>query len=204
MALLAHSFFQVLPAEYTLLRGDCAVSLRRFLPEGRAEKSLGCYVGSVRTEYSRSAGSLLNDATKTKESIMATLERRGRDMPVGYLCELSDLQTWLQANMGKKREAAWELSNVGSLEGTSTESGKPTTNLEHMLFSQSASACSGAVKVSVATGRNGQLHVCFSWQRGIVEDGLVQNMISTFHRKTVQTCKEKSENGKSQARYVND
>lgn len=47
-----------------------------------------------------------------------------------------------------------------------------------MLFSQSASACSGAIKVSGVTGRDERLALGFSWQEGVVDDGTVERLVA--------------------------
>lgn len=101
-------------------------------------------------------------------------------MPVGYLKHVGgDMESWLSGKLGKKRAAAWELSNVGVV-GPAGSDGEGQYKMERMLFSQSASACSGAVKVSVVTGRDQQLGFCFSWQEGIVDESLAERIVSTF------------------------
>ncbi|KAF0327779.1 hypothetical protein GQ607_004988 [Colletotrichum asianum] len=182
MALLAAAFFKVLPDDYDTLQGDCAVSLRHLLPDPINDRSLGCYVGSFSEQYSRSAdpASVWSDARRTKATINKAAKRRGADMPVGYLRHVADdMSGWLSRKLGKKRAAAWELRNVGVVgsAGKVTETG---FKMERMLFSQSASATSGAVKVSVVTGRDGQLGFAFSWQEGIVEERLAEEVVSTF------------------------
>ncbi|KAL3298515.1 Alcohol acetyltransferase [Colletotrichum asianum] len=182
MALLAAAFFKVIPDNYDTLQGDCAVSLRHLLPGPINDRSLGCYVGSFSEQYSRSAdpASVWSDARRTKATINKAAKRRGADMPVGYLRHVADdMSGWLSRKLGKKRAAAWELSNVGVVgsAGRVTETG---FKMERMLFSQSARATSGAVKVSVVTGRDGQLGFAFSWQEGIVEERLAEEVVSTF------------------------
>lgn len=79
--------------------------------------------------------------------------------------------------MGQARPTALELSNVGKL----APSNQPKDyELQSILFSQSAGACSGAIKVSAATGRDGRLTLGFSYQEGVVEDGMVEGMVQAF------------------------
>ncbi|KAF5504286.1 putative alcohol acetyltransferase FCK4 [Colletotrichum fructicola] len=182
MALLAAAFFKVLPDDYDTLQGDCAISLRHLLPVPISDRSLGCYVGSFSEQYSRSAdpASVWSDARRTKSTIDEVTKRRGADMPVGYLRHVADdMPGWLSGKLGKKRAAAWELSNVGVV-GYAGKVTETEFKVERMLFSQSASATSGAVKVSVVTGRDGQLGFAFSWQEGIVEERLAEEVVSTF------------------------
>ncbi|KAL0944954.1 uncharacterized protein CTRU02_202841 [Colletotrichum truncatum] len=178
MALLAATFFKVLPEQYDTLQGDCAVSLRHLLPPPIDDRSLGCYVGSFSEKYSRKCESVWSDARRTKETIDEVGNRKGADMPVGYLQHVSeDISGWLSVKVGKKRAAAWELSNVGVV--SEAQSDGPI-ELERVLFSQSASACSGAVKVSVVTGRDKRPGFCFSWQEGIVQEDLAEEIVSSF------------------------
>ena len=79
--------------------------------------------------------------------------------------------------MGQPRHSALELSNVGRL----TPSGRSKDcEIESVLFSQSAGACSAAIKTSAATGRDGRLTLGFSYQEDVVEKGLVERMIEGF------------------------
>ncbi|KAF5004524.1 hypothetical protein FDECE_8979 [Fusarium decemcellulare] len=176
MSVIAVAFFRLLPQEYTTMQGDCAVSLRRFLPADIDQRSAGCYVGSFSEVYNRDTLSLWKDAKRTKNTIDEALRERGTDMPVAYLKHVPNLIQWLAGKMGKKRWAAWELSNVGGV-GKPPDSKLEDGPIQSVMFSQSASACSGAVKVSAASGRDGRLGLGFTWQDGIVDDELVHDLI---------------------------
>lgn len=179
MSLIAGAFFRILPPEYSIVQGDCAVSLRRFLPDYIDQRSAGCYVGSLSEVYSRESQSIWKDAKRTKKTIDETLQLRGADMPVGYLKHIPDIFGWLSGKIGKRRWAAWELSNVGGFDdapGLKVED----RQIQSVMFSQSASACSGAVKVSAASGRDGKLGLGFTWQEGIVGDEVVKGLIESL------------------------
>lgn len=179
MSLIAGAFFRVLPPEYTAVQGDCAVSLRRFLPDYIDQRSAGCYVGSLSEIYSRESQSIWKDAKRTKKTIDETLQLRGGDMPVGYLKHVPDISGWLSGKIGKRRWTAWELSNVGGFDdapGLKIED----RQIQSVMFSQSASACSGAVKVSAASGRDGRLGLGFTWQQGIVGDEVVKELVQSL------------------------
>lgn len=51
-----------------------------------------------------------------------------------------------------------------------------------MVFSQSAGVIGCAVKVSVIMGGDGCLVLTFSWQEGVVEDGLVGEVMGMVER----------------------
>ncbi|KAJ0376294.1 hypothetical protein COL26b_005495 [Colletotrichum chrysophilum] len=192
MALMAAAFFKVIPDNYDTLQGDCAVSLRHLLPGPINDRSTGCYVGSFSEQYSRSAdpASMWSDARRTKATIDEVTRKRGADMPVGYLRHVADdMSGWLSGKLGKKRAAAWEISNVGVV-GSAGKVTETEFKMERMLFSQSASATSGAIKVSVVTGRDGQLGFAFSWQEGIVEKRLAEELVSTFRESLLALVSE--------------
>ncbi|KAI8678024.1 hypothetical protein NCS55_00521400 [Fusarium keratoplasticum] len=179
MSLIAGAFFRVLPSEYSVVQGDCAVSLRRFLPDYIDQRSAGCYVGSLSEVYNRESQSIWRDAKHTKKTIDETLQLRGADMPVGYLKHVPDIAGWLSRKMGKRRWAAWELSNVGGFDdapGLKSED----RQIQSVMFSQSASACSGVVKVSAASGRDGRLGLGFTWQKGVVGDEVVKELAQSL------------------------
>ncbi|KAH8694355.1 hypothetical protein BGZ61DRAFT_493931 [Ilyonectria robusta] len=190
MSITANALFHVLPSEYTFLWGDCAVSLRPFLSSSITERSLGCYVGSFSERFERFNVSIWDDSKRTKSTIDNLRKTNGKDMPVTFLQEVSDMcdmREWLSEKMGKRRWAAWELSNVGTL----AQAGAPERakcQIKTLLFSQSASACSGAIKISVATGRDQRMTLGFSWQEDVVEKPIVAELIQEMNRLVIQTA----------------
>ncbi|KAL3472736.1 hypothetical protein BJX99DRAFT_210569 [Aspergillus californicus] len=172
--LIATSLFSVLPATYHTLQADCAVSLRRFLPKPVTATTLGCYVGSLSTTYSRiPAFDFWGEARRAKMVIEHAMAKKGGDMSVGYLAFIPNLHPWMLQKLGRKRMGAFELSNVGVC---STSRGGVGFEIESVLFSQSSSACSAAIKASAVTGRDGRLALGFTWQEGIVEGDMIENV----------------------------
>jgi len=178
-ALIAQSIFVSLPSEYTILQGDCAVSLRRFLPMPITCTSLGCYVGSLSVIYHRRQSFDWKEAHRTKAAIAEAVAGKGRDMQVAYLNCIPDMHAWMKQKLGKKRMGSFELSNVGETEDQRADS---SVRIEGMLFSQSSSACSAAIKVSAVTGRDGKLALGFTWQEGIVEDTMIEKIKKALKR----------------------
>lgn len=175
--LIATCIFSVLPSKYRTLQGDCAVSLRKFLPEPVTATTLGCYVGSSSTTYHRMSYFDWDEARRTKIAIEHTMARKGCDMQVGYLPFIQNQHHWMLQRLGRKRTSAFELSNVGA---TSTLRGGSNFEIESMLFSQSSSACSAAIKVSAVTGRDGRLTLGFSWQEGVIDADIIERVKRAF------------------------
>ena len=176
-ALIATCIFSVLPATYLTLQGDCAVSLRRFLPEPVTATTLGCYVGSLSTTYHREPSFNWDESRRTKVAIEHAMAQKGGNMPVGYLALIQNQHHWMLQKMGKNRKSAFELSNIGT---TSTLRGGANFEIESMLFSQSSSACSGAIKISAVTGPDGRLALGFTWQEGAIEAGMIEKVQSVL------------------------
>ncbi|KAL3440278.1 alcohol acetyltransferase [Aspergillus insuetus] len=172
-ALIAASLFSALPLKYQTLQTDCAVSLRRFLEEPVTDTSLGCYVGTSSISYSRMPSFRWSEARRTKEIIEQVIAKKGGDMPVGYMQRVPNMHQWMLQKLGRARKAAFELSNVGKV--SDLQRGFKF-EIQGMLFSQSSSACSAAIKVSAVTGRDGRLALGFTWQEGIVESELVERI----------------------------
>jgi hypothetical protein len=80
--LIAKCIFAVLPPVYTTLQSDCAMSLRKFLPEPVTPFTLGCYVGSLSLTYERASSLNWDEARRTKMSIECIMPQRGSDMSV--------------------------------------------------------------------------------------------------------------------------
>ncbi|KAL4992678.1 hypothetical protein BDW68DRAFT_173066 [Aspergillus falconensis] len=171
--LIVTCMFSALPPTYNTLRADCAVSLRKFLPEPVTATTLGCYVGSLSTTYHRAPSFDWKEARRTKSAIEHTMAQRGADMPVGYLAYIPNQHDWMLQKLGRKRMSALELSNVGA---SAASRGSSNFEAESMLFSQSASACSAAIKVSAVTGPDGRLALGFTWQEGAIESGMIERV----------------------------
>lgn len=171
--LITAGLFSVLPSKYRKMQADCAVSLRRFLPEPVTATTLGCYVGSLSMTYHRMPSFDWAEARRTKVNIEQAVAKKGGDMPVGYLKFIPNQHIWMRQKLGRKRMSGFELSNVGA---SSVSRGKRDFEIESILFSQSSSACSAAIKVSAVTGPDGRLALGFTWQEGIVEADMVEKL----------------------------
>ena len=155
------------------------MSLRHFLPLPITSHSMGCYVGTFNEQYIKTSESVWQDARRTKMTIDRAVGTQGADMPLGYLGHVPNMAQWFLDKIGKPRAAGFELSNVGFLQ---SEKSCHRYGIQSLLFSQSAGACSAAVKISAVTGRDGRMGVAFSWQEGVVADNTVNEVMQTLER----------------------
>ncbi|KAI9042906.1 uncharacterized protein KD926_004972 [Aspergillus affinis] len=186
MSLIARSFLHALPEEYTSIKGDSAMSLRHFLPLPITSHSMGCYIGTFNEQYRRTSESVWQDARRTKMTIDRAVEGQGADMPLGYLGHVPNMAQWFLDKIGKPRAAGFELSNVGFLQ---SERSFHRYGIQSLVFSQSAGACSAAVKISAVTGRDGRMGLAFSWQEGVVADHTVHEVMQTLERQVEEMVK---------------
>jgi hypothetical protein len=175
MSIIARSCFEALGSEYTVIFGDCAASLRRFFSEKLGDRTLGCYVTGFTQAYSRDSSCIWDDTKRTNITISDTLKRRGVDSSSSFLQTVPDVAQWLKDKQGKRRWPAWELSNVGTVRQVSGD-GTGSYSMQSLLFSQSSSACSGAIKISTASGRDERLSLGLSYQRDVVEKRLIEEI----------------------------
>ncbi|KIX01499.1 uncharacterized protein Z518_09225 [Rhinocladiella mackenziei CBS 650.93] len=201
-SMLAAALFECLPPQYTSIKIDCAVSLRQWLPTPVTETSMGTFVDIFGETYSRESEQATfswDDARRTQRAISNVMQRRKGDELWKTLMQVEngDLKAWLQGKLGHSRVCAMELSNVGKLPKPASptrESKGYEYQIEGLLFSQSAGACSAAIKVSAVTGRDGCLTLGFSWQEGVVDDKMVERVICELERIVKETLQE-SEQG---------
>ncbi len=183
-AMLVGALFSKLPREYRTVKTDCAISLRDWLPDPIDADSMGVFVDTFFETHQRPA---LQDrpkcafswamAKETGKRIDRVVQERKGDGLIGRLSQVQDVKSWTMERMGHRRTTSLELSNVGKL--PSLVAVKDYV-IESLVFSQSAGALSGAIKVSCVTGRDGRLVLGFTWQKGVVDEDLVDGVISEF------------------------
>jgi hypothetical protein len=182
--ILAAALFRLLPQEYAMIQVDCAISLRPWLAPSVLADSIGCLVDNFSTRYHWGPFDW-DEVRRTKDVIDAVMKKRGGDNLCGKIRQIPDLKSWFEGQMGQQRPSAMELSNIGKF-GPSLEF--DDFGIEGILFSQSAGACSGAIKVSIATGRDERLSLGFSWQGGVVENDFVDRLIGELDNLLIEVC----------------
>jgi hypothetical protein len=195
-AMLVAVTFSALPStQYSLLRVDGAVSLRRWLPRDAVDDScMGNYVSRYLTEHSRpstSRGSSdtarayfsWREARRIKHTIDIEVGNKGKDSVVGLLRFAGDLHRLFESKIGKAREESFEFSNIGvfsqdSIVASGVDSGK--WMLGKAVFSQSADMVGAGFEVSLVTGADGRLNIGFSWLEGVVEESWINEVINSY------------------------
>ncbi|EXJ65764.1 uncharacterized protein A1O5_11005 [Cladophialophora psammophila CBS 110553] len=177
-AMLVAALFTHVPPDYTTIKSDCAVSLRQWLPNPINADSMGVFVDTFFMTHER-APFTWEEARRIKNRIDQVMQEKGGDGLLEKLSRIADFESWMKGKMGRRRTTSLELSNVGHLGPSQADK---DYQIESLLFSQSAGASSGAIKVSAVSGRDGRLTLGFSWQEGVVENQVVQDVVREFHR----------------------
>ncbi len=179
-AMLAAGVFRQLPPSYTVLESSCAISLRGWLPPPITADVMGVFVESFSDTFHRGDKFSWDDARRAKATIdQVVRQRRGTTIDELARVDPADLKSSQLNKMGRPRLVAWELSNVGRLLAPEDTLNK-AYQIQSLLFSQSAGAASGAIKVSAVTGRDQRLNIVFTWQEGVVEDDMVAGVVKDF------------------------
>ena len=205
--LLASVLLTQLPASYTHISGLCPVSLRPWIQHAVPPVSLGTYITCTSTSHARGPFSW-DEARRVKDELNAFVARDLGALVIGTFAESHrqrkiggegegeeepSFDDMLLAQLGREREAGFEVSNLGFVRGVDGDVGAhncggandgrekklqtPTWTLGRMIFTQSASAFGSAVQVGAVTGPSGELCVSFVWQTGVVSKDFVGRLV---------------------------
>ncbi|KAJ5824893.1 hypothetical protein N7447_007233 [Penicillium robsamsonii] len=181
--IVARSIFAHIPPEFTLLACTGALSSRRWLPEVITDESMGVWVQDYEETYSRAAVALSDgsfpweETRRSRKTIQSVLKMEGKNASTSLLQFVDDFQDELCfSKVGKDREKSFEVSNVGVL---NPQTNPDLPSIQGMVFSQCASVMGNAIELSVVTGGDGCLVLAVSWQQGVVEADLVNQVIES-------------------------
>ncbi|KIW74267.1 hypothetical protein Z517_12207 [Fonsecaea pedrosoi CBS 271.37] len=195
--LVAGALFAHLPEKFTKVACSGALSVRGFLPAdaGITEDSMGVWVQGMSDTYTRDhfsttqhgdsdkgAHDLLPwpEARRSRQNIERVLSLKGHNTDVGMLRFVQDYQEELfLSKVGKDRDSSFEVSNLGLFKKQPPSGDVEGVEMGRMVFTQSAGVTASAIQVSVVTGADGCLVLGVTWQKGIVDDDLVEKMLKS-------------------------
>jgi hypothetical protein len=91
---------------------------------------------------------------------------------------LNDYRGWFKKRVGKTREASFEVSNIGVIDGGMERSG--TARFRRIIFSQSASVTGSPYCFCIATAKGGDMAIALSWQFGILDDKTAREVLAAL------------------------
>jgi hypothetical protein len=166
-----------------LLTGTIALSLRRFT--GVDDRKIVNYVASVTTRFATrpksgylfASGSSPFDwgVVRSCKKAIDAVAMSPADQDTILLRFLKDYSGWFKKRIGKRREASFELSNIGTVGGE----GDPA-RFTRIIFSQCASVTGPPYVFCIATVNGGDMAVALTWQDGIVEDQAARELLAAL------------------------
>jgi hypothetical protein len=175
----------VLYPTHSRFTGTIPFSLRKFT--GHSDRDMGCFVSNLQPRFSAeerppwgyiSCCSDSNDgpekddeklweSARAVKKLTAEQTSTTTNQNVGLLKFVSDLPKLFYGMFGKKREHAFEVSNIGVLDG-GVGGGK--AYFDRAQFSTALSVYGDPYAISVASAKNGFITVSLNWETGVVRD----------------------------------
>ncbi|PYI03573.1 hypothetical protein BO78DRAFT_451642 [Aspergillus sclerotiicarbonarius CBS 121057] len=191
-SMVATILFENLPSDVEAVTCIIPINLRPWLrlPRQIANGAIGSYFDVTRARLRRPARNLPDNApaniwSGAAEVSTAINDYRGNVSPSGepytsvaIFNTISDVPAIFKGMVGKPRDAALEVTNVGvfSRATTSITEKACVWHVTKVLLSRSCAITGAAVTVSVATDEDGTMALGFSWQEGVVESSFVDNV----------------------------
>lgn len=189
---LATVLFDILPPDVEALTCIIPINLRPWLqlPREVGDDALGTYFDATRVLFkrpeqipmaphsvdvwtaARKVSSIVND-------YLSNVSPSGEPYTaVSALETIPDVSAIFKPMIGKPRDAAFEVTNVGifATRATPETSEASIWQVGKVVLSRSCLVTGAAVTVSVATGGDGSMTIGYSWQEGIVSDELVEEI----------------------------
>ena len=89
---------------------------------------------------------------------------------VGLLKFVSNFPPFFYGKLGNKRDYAFEVSNIGVLDGGVGEGRKGKVSFDRIMFTSSQSCYGAPFCFCIASAKCGDLVVALSWEKGVVTD----------------------------------
>ncbi|CAI6101130.1 unnamed protein product [Clonostachys chloroleuca] len=189
-SIIAEALFKALPSTEEAFTCIIPVSLRPWLnmPSDTSIAAIGTYFDAMKVQFTRADPPPQSDRTwaragkvsKAINEYLANVSPSGEPYTaVSVFKNLPELCPIFTSMIGNPRDAAFEVTNIGRFTsgvGTDTER-NARWEVGKMMLSRGAVVSGAAVTVSVATGGNGSMCIGFSWQNGIVEDGVIHDLV---------------------------
>lgn len=166
--------------EANAFASQIVVDLRQHLPSIGPD-DMACAVTAYFETVPRSTQRTLKDlstdemasvweaARKTSQGLVKTASTLD-DQPTGLLQYLSNFRPWVLGQIGKPREASFEISNLVVFDPTSgKDAARQDWQVEQAVFAQPANVAGAAISFSLVTVKGGPLVLTASWQRGVLD-----------------------------------
>lgn len=140
---------------------DTVADLRRRLREaddGLEDDLIWPLAATWRAEMKRKLASLPNDDVS------------------GLMDYVTDWQKRWEGKIGQRRDATWEVSNIGLIQGAADE-GQGGWTIQRSFFTQPAFLAGPAFAINVTGVEGAEVTLTLNWQGGIVDDSVVDGVV---------------------------
>lgn len=191
-SVIAAVLFNILPPTVEALTCIVPVNLRPWLklPRSVADDAIGTFIDAFKVQLRRTDHSIddqnptlvLPAAWETSKEITKYLT--GNLSPSGepytavaIFKSIPDVSIVFNSTLGKDRDAAFEVSNLGAFAGSAKSGANFQWQVGRATFSRSSVVSGSAVTMSIVSGGDGGLTIGFSWQEGVVENAVVDRLV---------------------------
>ncbi|KAB8075631.1 alcohol acetyltransferase [Aspergillus leporis] len=191
---IARSLFANLPDSFTKVKCSGAMSTRRWIPDHVTDDSMGVWVQDYNEDYIRKE---LSDSSsfpwavtvRSRATIQKAISMEGYNASANLLKYVGDIANDLYlSKIGQQRGSTFEVSNIGALTSGKPAENKDVPRIGRVVFSQSASVTGNALEVSIASGGDGCLVLAFCWQKGVVGEKLMVDVIESVRKEIWDLC----------------
>lgn len=194
-SIIAKEFFDVLSGDVDALTCIIPVNLRPWLNLSDSGNAIGTFIDAFKVLLRRSDHVINEDntprvplgASGTSKEIARYLT--GNLSPTGepytaiaVFKTIPDVAVVFNSTLGKPRDAAFEVSNLGAFTGSAAAGEDTPWQLGRTIFSRSSVVSGAAVTMSLVSGGDGGLNMGFSWQEGVVDDDVVDKLMQGVRR----------------------
>ncbi|KAI9367067.1 alcohol acetyltransferase [Aspergillus egyptiacus] len=193
-ALICTSLCRIISEDYAGFRAVTPFSVRRHTktPDEEIVNHISFLTSNVPraqlTEIERcepGSASETRSIIRLAESFSRDIATQVREFPHGgmvtQLSRIPDLVSYCRDQSGKQRQYTYELSNLGPTSGVSPPTGSGL-RLEKVLFTQCGMVAGPAMGFNCVSVRGGTLTISITWQRGVVEEPLVEQVARDLER----------------------
>lgn len=99
-----------------------------------------------------------------------------KDDVCGLMNYVTDWQKRWEGKIGQRRDATWEVSNIGLIQG-STDEGHGGWAIQRSFFTQPAFLAGPAFAVNVTGVEGGDVTLTLNWQGGVIDDSIVEGVV---------------------------
>ncbi|KAL5360792.1 hypothetical protein BJX96DRAFT_175630 [Aspergillus floccosus] len=166
------------------LIGQIVIDLRRLVPVYSDNTMGNCvsaaYEVSACAGLETAYGPAFWDAVRSSTARLSEAAGRLEDQPVGLLKYLGRFRPWFLGQVGRRRDASYEISNLGvfdpSLASPAAVVPVPSQDrkdwtVEQVVFSQPANVTAAPLNFQVVTMKDADMVLTLNWQVGVLGGG---------------------------------